>query len=126
MDPIPHARYQIGIALDHDRVAVLADADCFALAQAKQIVIAQLLREGFWQAVVIWLWTVATLAGQDGLDLKISTDATVTIASTAARSSVGVNSWRMVPNKVKAVPANSTATRTTIQGASRQACRARL
>jgi hypothetical protein len=53
MDPIPHARYQIGIALDHDRVAVLADADCFALAQAKQIVIAQLLREGFWPAVVV-------------------------------------------------------------------------
>jgi hypothetical protein len=53
MDPIPHARYQIGIALDHDRVAVLADADCFALAQANQIVIAQLLREGFWPAVVV-------------------------------------------------------------------------
>jgi hypothetical protein len=53
MDPIPHARYQIGIALDHDRVAVLAEADCFALAQAKQIVIAQLLREGFWPAVVV-------------------------------------------------------------------------
>ena len=53
MDPFPHARYQVGIALDHDRVAVLADADCFALAQAKQTVIAQLLREGAWSVVVV-------------------------------------------------------------------------
>jgi hypothetical protein len=53
MDPIPYARYQIGIALDHDRVAVLAEAECFALAQAKQIVIAHLLREGAWSVVVV-------------------------------------------------------------------------
>jgi hypothetical protein len=53
MNPFPPARYQIGIALNHDRVAVLAEAECFALAQAKQIVIAQLLREGAWPVVVV-------------------------------------------------------------------------
>lgn len=53
MDPSPHARYQIGIALDHDRVAVLAEADCFALAQAHQVVIARMLQEGIWLAVVV-------------------------------------------------------------------------
>ena len=52
MAPFPAARYQIGIALDHDRVVVLAEADCLALAQAKQVVIAHLLREGAWPVVV--------------------------------------------------------------------------
>ncbi|HEU0115382.1 MAG TPA: hypothetical protein VFQ80_11930 [Thermomicrobiales bacterium] len=53
MAPLPQARSQIGIARDPDRVAVLADTECFALAQAKQIVIAQLLREGAWPFVVV-------------------------------------------------------------------------
>jgi hypothetical protein len=44
MTRVPCARYQVGLALDHDHVAVLAEADCFALAQAHQIVIARLLR----------------------------------------------------------------------------------
>ena len=39
---------------------------------------------GFSQAVVICCWTVATLAGQEGLDLKISTDATMITARAAA------------------------------------------
>jgi hypothetical protein len=53
MAPVPRARYQIGIALRQDRVAVLAEADCFALAQAKEVVIAQVLRAGAWSAVVV-------------------------------------------------------------------------
>ena len=53
MDPIPAARYQVGIALNPDRVAVLADAGRFALAQAHQIVITQLLRGGAWPVVVV-------------------------------------------------------------------------
>jgi hypothetical protein len=48
----PQARYQIGIALDHDRVAVLAEADGFAVAQANQVVIAHLLRDGAWPVIV--------------------------------------------------------------------------
>ena len=42
------------------------------------------------------------------------------------RSSVGVSSWRMVVDITAAVAANSTATRTTIIGAARQACSMRL
>jgi hypothetical protein len=53
MAPSPSARYQIGIALRQDRVAVLAEADCFALAQAKEVVIAQVLREGAWSVVIV-------------------------------------------------------------------------
>jgi hypothetical protein len=53
MAPIPATRYHVGIALARDRVAVLAEADSFALAQAKQIVIAHLLREGAWSVVVV-------------------------------------------------------------------------
>jgi hypothetical protein len=50
--PSPRARYQVGIALDQDRVAILAESDCFAVAQAQQVVIARLLRDGPWRAVV--------------------------------------------------------------------------
>jgi hypothetical protein len=46
--------------------------------------------------------------------------------NTTARSSVGVSSWRIVPNSAKAAPANRTATNTTSSGALRQACRQRL
>jgi hypothetical protein len=53
MAPAPAARYQVGLALTHDRVAVLVDAECFALAQAHQLVIACLLREGVWPVVVV-------------------------------------------------------------------------
>ena len=53
MPSVPRARYQIGIALRQDRVAVLAEADCFALAQAQEVVIAQVLREGAWPVVVV-------------------------------------------------------------------------
>src|SRR4029077_18537442 len=35
---------------------------------------------GFWQAVVIWLWTVATLGGQDGLHRKMKNDTIAMIA----------------------------------------------
>src|SRR5690348_14562469 len=51
MVPSSRAPYQVGIALDQDRVAVLAEADCFAVAQAQQVVIARLLRYGPWPAV---------------------------------------------------------------------------
>jgi hypothetical protein len=71
MTPVPHARYQIGIALDHDRVAVLAEADGFALAQAKQIVLAQLLREGAWPVVVV----IARLDDGAVLDWQLVTGA---------------------------------------------------
>jgi hypothetical protein len=40
-------------ALRQDRVAVLAQTDCFAVAQAEQLVIARLLREGAWPVVVV-------------------------------------------------------------------------
>lgn len=53
MTAFPRARYQIGIALRQDRVAVLAEADCFGLAQAKLVVIGRLLREGDWPVVVV-------------------------------------------------------------------------
>jgi hypothetical protein len=53
MASFPHARFQVGIALDHDRVAVLAEADCFALAQAQQIVLGRALCAGAWAAVVV-------------------------------------------------------------------------
>jgi hypothetical protein len=53
MAPFPHARYQVGIALRQDRVAVPAQADCFALAQAQQVVIGRLLRHGDWAAIVV-------------------------------------------------------------------------
>jgi hypothetical protein len=53
MPPSPRARYQIGIALAHDRVVVLAESDCFALAQAQQTVLACVLRGGPWPAVVV-------------------------------------------------------------------------
>jgi hypothetical protein len=44
---------------------------------------------GFWQAVVISLWTVATLGGQDGLVLNSSTAAmTITTAIPAAPSTI--------------------------------------
>jgi hypothetical protein len=71
MTPVPHASYQIGIALDHDRVAVLAEADGFALAQAKQIVLAQLLREGAWPVVVV----IARLDDGAVLDWQLVTGA---------------------------------------------------
>jgi hypothetical protein len=39
---------------------------------------------GFWHAVVIWLWTVATLGGQDGLDRKMKNEAIAMTATTLA------------------------------------------
>src|SRR5712691_12957664 len=42
---------------------------------------------GFWQAVVISLWTVATLGGHDGFARKISTDAIVMTAARPATAS---------------------------------------
>src|SRR5689334_3596853 len=53
MAAVPRVRYQVGLALAHGRVAVLAEADGSALAQAHQLVIARLLRDGPWPAVVV-------------------------------------------------------------------------
>jgi hypothetical protein len=71
MPPVPRARYQIGILLRQDRVAVLAEAECFALAQAKEVVIAQLLRAGTWSAVVV----IVRLADGAVLDRQLVTGA---------------------------------------------------
>ncbi len=53
MAPCARARYQVGLALAHDRVVVLADADCFVVAQAHQLVLARLFRDGGLPVVIV-------------------------------------------------------------------------
>src|SRR6266853_302029 len=58
-----------------------------AFAQAKLTCPGSEATLGFWQAVVISLWTVATLGGHDGFDWKINTDATTTTTTRPATAS---------------------------------------
>src|SRR5215470_509039 len=51
---------------------------------------------GFWHAVSIWLWTVATLGGQPGPDRKMNTDAMTMTAATPTTVSRALRDFRVL------------------------------